>query len=186
MSSPMFLLPDGTGGEAATCKLLAGLHRPCFVLQDAQACPPNPPSVSPRLSFRQLVLMNSEPAERPAVMISLRSANSRALWVTQEEESWQAASLAEHVAQQLRGVQRLLPRPACVLAGIGCGAAVAHELGVQLQAAGVEVINFPSQLIGQCHFALACMPGDPDCMVTHDLLSSSAPRAGSHEAGKGV
>ena len=59
----------------------------------------------------------------------------------QGEEAWQAASLAEHAAQRLRSVQRLLPRPACVLAGVGCGAAIAHELGVQLQTAGIEVFH---------------------------------------------
>lgn len=54
-------------------------------------------------------------------------------------EAWQAATPAEHAAQHIRSVQRLLPRPACLLAGIGCAAVVAHELGVQLQSAGVEV-----------------------------------------------
>ena len=57
----------------------------------------------------------------------------------QQAEAWQAGTLPDHVAQLLRAIQRLLPRPACVLAGVGCGAAVAHELGVQLQSAGVEV-----------------------------------------------
>jgi len=57
-----------------------------------------------------------------------------------QDEAWQTSTLTEHAAQHLRSVQRLLPRQACVLAGVGCGAVVAHQLGVQLQAAGVEVI----------------------------------------------
>ena len=56
-----------------------------------------------------------------------------------QDEAWQAATLAEHAALHFRSVQRLLPRQACLLAGVGCGAVTAHELGVQLQSAGVEV-----------------------------------------------
>ena len=56
-----------------------------------------------------------------------------------QDEAWQTATLAEHAAQHLRSIQRLLQRQACVLAGVGCGAVVAHQLGVQLQSAGVEV-----------------------------------------------
>ena len=40
--SPVFLLTDGTGGEGATCALLADLTRPCFVSRDTQAKPALP------------------------------------------------------------------------------------------------------------------------------------------------
>ena len=47
--------------------------------------------------------------------------------------------MAELAAQHLPSIRKLLTRPACLLAGVGCGAVVAHELGVQLQSAGIEV-----------------------------------------------
>ena len=35
--APLFLLTDGTGGEADACGVLADMGRACFVLRDAQA-----------------------------------------------------------------------------------------------------------------------------------------------------
>ena len=35
--APLFLLTDGTGGEAGACGVLTDMHRACFVLREAQA-----------------------------------------------------------------------------------------------------------------------------------------------------
>jgi len=96
-----------------------------------------------------------------------------------QDEAWQTTTLAEHAAQHLRSIQRLLPRQACVLAGVGCGAVVAHQLGVQLQAAGVEVMlrgdwlwtSGDVQMQGlkvQARAAIWCSARAEQCTVQHE------------------
>jgi hypothetical protein len=52
-----------------------------------------------------------------------------------------------------------------MLAGVGCGAAIAHELGVQLQAAAIEVIARVFRTAEACHVRL---PGGLDCTLFHE------------------